>query len=479
MKKNLFKKESFVEKIRAVMVLAAQSFFLAGVAIFSVMPTGCKLEDDGTDVMSGDHKAPVIENVTVLDENTVEIEFSESVKVETGAVTEIGTVGEDEVSVKEESSVKDDGAEDVSKTEKNESGEKDIAENVDSENAGIVDKAATDDTEGNVVIPGNSSEVVVDIADDNATEKEDEFIADNDSNRDSEVGSAVESETNGEPEIEKKPEISYEDDGSKVIITLPEETVPGHDYVISGTVEDEKGNTLTFSIPFVGYNGSLPKVVMTEIQTESVSQNTTEKKNGTYRNEFVEFLALSDGNLAGFELISAYDGEDCKFVFPSVDVKAGEVFVVHLRNRGEGCISETGDDLNLAFGGYAKDGIRDLWSESEATALGNNTDVIFLRNAADGSIWDGVIYRDSKVTEWSEKFTANVENLVQIGFYSDANVESASLTEGLTMSKTLSRKNAYNLMQDVIAGNEIAYPLAVAADDWIVSSATCGEIKEN
>lgn len=385
------------EKIKAFVVLATQACFLAGVTVFSVMPMGCKLEENPEN-LEGDHSSPVIEDVKVVDENTLEIDFSEGVKVEVGSVTE------------------------------------------------------TSKQEGPV---SNKTDVTNEISDsDNA------------------------SENSPVTEENKKPEIDYSDDGSKVTVTLPEETVPGNEYVFSGTVEDEKGNTLTFSIPFVGYNGNLPKIVMTEIQTESLGQSTTEKKNGTYRNEFIEFLALSDGNLSGFELVSAYDGEERKYVFPNVDVKAGEIFVVHLRSRGEGCISETGEDLNLAFGGYAKEGIRDLWAESDATALGNDTDVIFLRNAADGSIWDGVMFRSEKVSEWQEKFVEAANLLAQIGFYANDSVEAATITEGMTASKTLCRKNAFALQKSVLEGEEISYPLVVSAADWVVASSSCGLIPE-
>lgn len=465
----------FRKKLQVGLVLLGQAFFLAGITIFSVMPTGCKLEEDNSELLSGDHSAPVIEDVKVVDENTVEIEFSEPVKVETESVTEIGKKEDGlEDEKKSDSELDSDGREEASKDSiTDDSVEKEVEDELIGEleknDSEVLDKESPE-VQDVPEIPTEVEEPIgVEDSIDEPLEKKDE------SNGETEKSEA---DSNDEKEETGKSEISYSDDGAKVTITLPEETEPGKDYVISGTVEDEKGNTLTFAIPFTGYNGNLPKLVMTEIQTESLGQSASEKKNGTYRNEFVEFLALSEGNLAGFELVSVYDGEEKKYVFPSCDVKAGEVFVVHLRNRGEGCISETGDDLNVAFGGYAKDGIRDLWAASETTALGNATDVILLRNSADGSIWDAVMFRDAKVAEWSEKYIQYVEKLVQIGFYSGVEVENATFTEGMTASKTLSRKNAYELLQYALTGENIAYPIAVAAEDWIITAVSCGEVME-
>ena len=149
-------------------------------------------------------------------------------------------------------------------------------------------------------------------------------------------------------------QIEYCEDSNDINIFLNDETIIGEKYLLYATVEDHIGNTLSFSIKFTGYNSHVPKIIMTEIKTISdTSQNKFEKENNYFRNEFVEFLALTDGNLSGLEIVSANDGEEKKYTFPPINVKKGEIFVVHLRNRGDGCVSELENNLNLSSKAFA------------------------------------------------------------------------------------------------------------------------------
>ena len=256
-----------------------------------------------------------------------------------------------------------------------------------------------------------------------------------------------------------------------VRLELEESTEIGKKYELYGVVKDDYGNSLTFCIPFTGFNARQAKIVMTEIQSESVSsQRTSEKAAGTYRNEFIEFLSLSDGNLAGLELISSYDGEEKKYCFPAIEVKAGEIFVVHLRNRGNGCISELTENLSEATSSYTSPEIRDLWSEQTATVLGNKTDIIIVRDSASEKIVDAVMYRAENVEEWSKAYTTFAQLMNECSIYPSGEIENAFVTTGLTSTKTLARQNALSLQQQVLSGEEIEYPVPASADDWVVSS---------
>ncbi|MCQ2591582.1 MAG: hypothetical protein MJ188_02260 [Treponema sp.] len=278
---------------------------------------------------------------------------------------------------------------------------------------------------------------------------------------------------NGSLEVE----VLYGKEGI-VDVIFAEEMVIAEKYELYGIVKDSIGNSLTFAVPFTGYNSRVAKIIMTEIQTESVSsQRSEEKKAGIYRNEFIEFLALSEGNLAGLKILSAYDGEEKAFEFPAVEVKTGEVFVVHLRNRGNGCISEIGDDLNVAYSAYASDGIRDLWTELTSTALGNKTDVIYVINQSSGKIIDGVMFHDGEIEEWSAKFVNHAELLYSEGFYEGSGIEYGSVTTGLTATKTLGRIGVLEMQQAVLNGEEVEYPLKNKCNEWIVlDESSCGKL---
>ena len=185
--------------------------------------------------------------------------------------------------------------------------------------------------------------------------------------------------------------------------------------------------------------------------------------------EFIEFLSLSDGNLAGLELCSSYDGEEKKYSFPAVEVKAGEVFVVHLRNTGNGCISELTDNLSEATSSYTSPEIRDLWSEQTATVLGNKTDIILLRDSASEKILDAIMYRADTVEEWSKTYTSFVQLMNECSIYPSGDIENAFVTTGLSPTKTISRQTAQALQQMALSGEEIEYPVPAGDNDWVVS----------
>ena len=262
--------------------------------------------------------------------------------------------------------------------------------------------------------------------------------------------------------------VDTDETGTIVTVTFNDQMEIGQEYEFYAEVRDEVGNSLTLAVPFAGYNSRVPELLITELQTESVGQRNSEKTAGIYRNEFVEILALKGGNLAGLELCSGYDGETKKFVFPPIDVETGEVFLVHMRNRGNGCISETGDNLSLAYSSYAKDGVRDLWTDIESTALGNKTDVVIIRNRANKKLLDAVMFRAPEVEAWTKTMPDYATLIDESGIYESGDIENAFVTEGLSATKTLGRTDAVLLQQKVLAGEELEFPVPSCAEVWTV-----------
>lgn len=271
--------------------------------------------------------------------------------------------------------------------------------------------------------------------------------------------------------------ISYDESKQIVNVELVDEMEIGLSYELLGTVKDDFGNSLTFALPFLGYNNQIPKIIITEIQTESVSsRNKMEKELDTYRNEYVEFLALSDGNLCGLELCSAYDGEERRFIFPNVKVSKGEIFVVHLRNRGNGCISETEDNLSSAFSSYTSSEIRDLWTEDTQTALGNKTDVIVLRNSANKEILDCFIYKEDKVTSWTDSFTSYLKQIEESSLCDNIDVENSFNAESKTSSTTITRNDGASIRMKCLNNNPIDYPIPFDKENWSIQKASPGTL---
>ena len=266
--------------------------------------------------------------------------------------------------------------------------------------------------------------------------------------------------------------VSESEDKKTVTFTFKDKTAIGRTYEVFGTVEDDIGNTLTFCVPFVGYNSTVPKIIMTELQIKY--QKATSKGNVIYRGEYVEFLALESGNLAGLELISAADGDEKKFVFPAIEVNQGEIFLVHLRTIGEGCYNELEDDLNLATAPHSKDGVRDLWSESTVAHFNDSSDIILLRNTVDGSIMDGVMYAAAEASEWKSSVAESAVAISDAGLYGTSDIENASCSKGCTTLKSLTRVDALGLLELAMENEEFDYPVPVDENSWIVEPASPG-----
>lgn len=266
--------------------------------------------------------------------------------------------------------------------------------------------------------------------------------------------------------------VTESEDKKSVTFTFDEKTAIGKSYEVFGTVEDEIGNTLTFCVPFTGFNSSVPKMIMTEVQIKY--QKATSKGNTIYRGEYVEFLALEAGNLAGLELISASDGEEKKYVFPAIDVKQGEIFIVHFRTIGEGCVNELGEDLNSATAPHSKDGVRDFWSESTVAHFNDSSDIILLKNTVDGSIMDGLMYAAPEAAEWKSSVAATAVEISDAGLYGSSDISNASSSKGCTTLKALTRVDALSILELAMEKEEFEYPVPVDENSWIVEPASPG-----
>lgn len=209
----------------------------------------------------------------------------------------------------------------------------------------------------------------------------------------------------------------------------------GREYSLYGDVIDESGNSLTFCIPFSGYNAEIPVLEITEIRQMYKGES---KGDGKFYCEYVELCARTDGNLAGLELFSVSDGEEKKFVLPAVRVSEGEVVVVHLRSKGEGCINELGEDLNLSYALGSSD-VRDLWDENEDARLNDTADVVVLRNSSDGTLLDVVPYAKTGTENWkNENFSSVLEEAVRQNLWlPDSSIGAAVNAGGITATKSL------------------------------------------
>ena len=231
-------------------------------------------------------------------------------------------------------------------------------------------------------------------------------------------------------------EIQRSEDGKNFTVLLAEDCKVGKSYELFGNVSDKMGNTLTFCIPFSGFNSQIPELIMTELQIKYAKGSSGGKE--IYRGEFVEFLVLEGGNLGGLELCSGADGEAKKYCFPAIEVEAGQIFLVHLRTVGDGCVDERAD-FDEATAPHSVAGVLDLWSENTGARLNDSADVVLLRNGVSGQVLDAFMYADAKTLEWKAGPAEFAAKAAAAGVYETGDVSEATLCAGLTPLKSFQR----------------------------------------
>ena len=240
----------------------------------------------------------------------------------------------------------------------------------------------------------------------------------------------------------------YSSDCKAVTVNFTNPTLTGLTYFLEGCVLDQNKNSLTFSISFTGFNSTPADLAINEVRNAYSSSTNSSSEIKTYKCEFIELIARSDGNLAGIEIINASEAEK-KYSLPPVEVKKGDYITVHLRSMEEGCINETGDDISLSFATDSCDSARDFWQDNQKARLGLQ-DIIIIQNSADKTILDALLYTTSAKNEWSEDFEPYLKEIENQGAWTDTDgnittsISSALITDYITSSattRTISRQN--------------------------------------
>lgn len=267
--------------------------------------------------------------------------------------------------------------------------------------------------------------------------------------------------------------VEFENGNKDAKIIMNENTKIGKKYEIYGVVEDKIGNSLTFCVPFSGFNAKIPKLLITEIHPAMASQTNDDKSKNIRRLEYVKILALTDGNLSGLKFCSDFYGEDKGYDFPSVEVKQGEIFFLHLRVWGDGCISEENDDLSLAFSRYTSENYRDLWVNSTTKCIGDKKDILVIKNSITGELCDAFMYTDGKSESWSDCLKTNYslyEDFSKI--YENVGIESAFLSSGVGTTKVFARTDVEKILLQAKSNEDFEYPVKNSSALWKISESS-------
>lgn len=244
----------------------------------------------------------------------------------------------------------------------------------------------------------------------------------------------------------------------QVVFTESQQLEMGATYIFSGIAHDQEGNSLLFQVPFYGFNRNVAGVVLSEVSSEYDKPKV----------EFIELYVHRSGNLAGIELYSV--NKNFKYVFPAVEVSAGEYIVLHMRTLEEesGHVDELDNNLSASTASDSCTGVRDLWVSSTSEIIGTS-DVLVLRERAKGKLMDALLYISPKVSDTSKKkiLPAGEDVIAEGGWIAGEDGESWLSSDGMTtVNRSLSRQNILEIQQAATALQEI--PVA-SKDAWIVT----------
>ena len=382
-----------------ILLIILQTAMITSLVLLAVLPFSCRVTTHGIQILGGNYSCPKIMDYYVVDENTLAMQFSQSVTLKDLVLSPFIEGVSDSL----EAGTGFDGG----------------------TYSGGENYAGVENYTGGESYAGGGA----------GLEGEESLFSDYEAF----LPPALQSASGLFGKIECSAVYDQADNQNFVYIHFDQNTRVGQKYQLYGIALDKSGNSLSFLLPFMAYNNRLPELLITEIHTNLVTASKSEKEGGIRRLEYVECLALSGGNLAGLALCSGYEGLQNCYELPAVEVSEGEIFLIHPRSKENGCISEEGDDLNLAFSGYCGS-YRDLWNTSESKPMGDKNDILVIKNLINGKIVEAVMYSNYSIEKWSDYLKTDFS--VEEGFadfYEDASVSSAINSESLTASKVLIR----------------------------------------
>ena len=210
----------------------------------------------------------------------------------------------------------------------------------------------------------------------------------------------------------------------------------GVPFVLRGSVSDTKHSVLDFALPFEGSNTRPAKLRITEIRPLYSSKP---------KSEFIEFIVMESGNLAGITITNVGDKQNPHYRFPAAEVSAGETVVYHWRSVEEGIRDEL-TVKTISGGTQACSAARDFWGPHTSLPK-RNANVILIKTGSDGDIQDAVLYctekefvKRSAAPAWNdEELVREAELAVASGVWRGEAVLKDAVIAPITASKSLVR----------------------------------------
>ncbi len=210
----------------------------------------------------------------------------------------------------------------------------------------------------------------------------------------------------------------------------------GAPFVLRGSVSDTKHSVLDFALPFEGANTRPAKLRITEIRPLYSSKP---------KSEFIEFIVMKSGNLAGITITNVGDKQNPHYQFPAAEVSAGETIVYHWRSVEEG-IRDEFTVKTISGGTQACSAARDFWGPHTSLPK-RNANVILIKTGLGGDIQDAILYcTEKEFVKRGATPASNAEDLVReadlavaTGVWQGAAVLKDAVIAPITASKSLVR----------------------------------------
>ncbi len=264
-------------------------------------------------------------------------------------------------------------------------------------------------------------------------------------------------------------QIEYDDDCKKVDLTLPFQTEIGKKYTLEAVVADSAGNTLSQTCTFTGFNSRVPLLALTEVF------NGYDKSKG---GEYVELAILSDGNMAGLELLVAGDQKKENkgtYTFPALEVKKGNFVILHLRTNETwtGAVDEDEQNMGLSTAPYSSNSAIDLWVKNAKASIAYD-DVIVLKNSANSKIIDALLFCQSASLEnpWPDNYSTLLSQVEKSGIWLDKEGQPSSEKKDSIVDDATSKTHKSHFGRKKIPDPAQGENLKSSKEDWIFTNGT-------
>jgi hypothetical protein len=195
-----------------------------------------------------------------------------------------------------------------------------------------------------------------------------------------------------------------------------------------GTKEVEEKENETQEIE--GEEGENEEILPPEINEFNfavlqINELRTEFSGLSQNEEYIEFKVVKSGSMEGLYLYSVMNNAQDIFVyiFPEIDVEAGEYITLHLRtfDKINSC-DELRDDLTISEGVNSCPSARDLWVIGNTKLIDKNS-IVYIQDV-NGKIMDAVILNEKPVGTWNASqthFAEIAERLFNAGIWQSVN----------------------------------------------------------